>query len=73
MNRRDWPLGLGSPACPLPWDTRAYGAYLKDFPACRRRRSRVAAYTRGRRSSRKLDFASPEPPTWGGIGWGVNE
>ena len=22
----------------------------------------------GGRSSRKLDFASPEPPTWGGIG-----
>jgi N-sulfoglucosamine sulfohydrolase len=30
--------------------------------AGRRRRSRVAAYTRGRRSSRKLDFASPERP-----------
>ena len=67
MNKCDWPPGLVSRACPLPGDTRVYGAYLKHFPACRRRRWRVAAYTRGRRSSRKLDFASPEPPTWGGV------
>ena len=71
MNKCDWPPGLVSRACPLPGDTRVCGAYLKDFLACRRRRWRVAACTRGRRASRKLDFASPEPPTWGGIGWGV--
>jgi hypothetical protein len=60
--RCDRPPGLGSPACPLSLGTRGCtGPISRDSPACRRRRSRVAACTRGRRSSRKLDFASPEP------------
>jgi hypothetical protein len=36
--------GRGTPACPLPGDTRVYGAYLKVFPSPYVGRDRVGGH-----------------------------